>query len=102
MKKETCSNCTFMELKYPPYKYALDFIKFKLYLYGIEIDHRQVCSHARRGFKLYLYGIEISLITTSNGTSNSSNCTFMELKWVKFLDKTRQEFSSNCTFMELK
>ena len=55
----SCSNCTFMELKYHKFivlNYLL--VLFKLYLYGIEImTYRKLCK-----------------------PQSGSNCTFMELK----------------------
>ena len=53
-------------------------------------------------FKLYLYGIEISFEGYSSGMQCSSNCTFMELKYINDMFSGCNALSSNCTFMELK
>ena len=79
--KSTCSNCTFMELK---------FIH----------DHKVSGSASVLIVPLWNWNKGIRYLIAFARVS--SNCTFMELKWVEFLDKTRQKFSSNCTFMELK
>ena len=57
------SNCTFMELK------CLNCMirnssdkRFKLYLYGIEIDKLCTVPPPHSSFKLYLYGIEIGVL----------------------------------------
>ena len=74
---------------------------FKLYLYGIEILVRNYNIKQLTvqivplwnwnviialndvdvaAFKLYLYGIEIRMAAAMRAKTNSSNCTFMELK----------------------
>ena len=48
--------------------------------------------------------MELKLITESGipKSASCSNCTFMELKLTKQLQKLSTFSSSNCTFMELK
>ena len=51
---------------------------------------------------MYLYGIEMRPRLRNLLISNSSNCTFMELKLFMHKRVCKMDVSSNCTFMELK
>ena len=78
------SNCTFMELKSVEELRENPDLKFKLYLYGIEMT---------QGSNTQLTGKSVQIVPLWNwnggfvkglGNVACSNCTFMELKFVWF------------------
>ena len=119
----TRSNCTFMELKLQTIRRLAAAISVQIVpLWNWNWVESWV---GRKGmqFKLYLYGIEMLNLRRRNMISESSNCTFMELKsdsncpedhriafklYLYGIEMSYQnlrqfcEKCSNCTFMELK
>ena len=102
LKSFCCSNCTFMELKWC----ILIMLKLKVRVLIVPLWNwnwlrlimllKQVCVlivPLWNWNKLACTIIEVLI---------SSNCTFMELKWVWANKANAYDWSSNCTFMELK
>ena len=119
------SNCTFMELKwYLVGVFLISWVRSNCTFMELKFVEDQFCAYRISRFKLYLYGIEIEVKDPFVLEACSSNCTFMELKSSKTgshrahrqvqivplwnwntvgTQKEMQPISgSNCTFMELK
>ena len=98
-----CSNCTFMELKST--EVVADCRQRGVLIVPLWNWNREEWKMECRGMDVLivpLWNWNIGGTYCKTSLKESSNCTFMELKYLGRKHVTMRKVSSNCTFMELK